>query len=205
MTAHGPGGEASPAEMANDASPLYRFAASIEAADRLDAAVVALLRLAEKAVPEGDVRDALHGRWLGHALHPMLTDFPLGTWMSASLLDLLGGRRSRTASRRLLTFGVAAAVPTIAAGLADYVSASPRQRRVGVVHAAVNSAAFTLYSASLLARRRDRHTVGVALGLAGGLTATAGGFFGGHLSLARDTGLRATEQTQEPVAPHDSR
>lgn len=188
--------------MTDDASSLYRFANAIEADDRLDPAVVALRRVAEAVVPDGDIRDALHGRWLGHALHPMLTDFPLGTWMSASLLDLVGGRRSRTASRRLLTFGLTAAVPTIAAGLADYLSASPRERRVGVVHAAVNSAAFTLYGASLVARRRDRHGLGVALGLAGGVTATVGGFFGGHLSTARDTGLRATEEAQEvPVAP----
>ncbi len=158
---------------------------------------MALRRVAENVVPDGYVRDALHGRWLGHALHPMLTDFPLGTWMSASLLDLVGGHRSRTASRRLLSFGVAAAVPTIAAGLADYLSSSQRERRVGVVHAAVNSAAFVLYGASLAARRRDRHGFGVALGLAGGITATAGGFFGGHLSPARDTGLRATEEAQD--------
>lgn len=188
--------------MADDASTLYRLATTIESAERLDGAVEALRRIADAVVPDGDARDALHGRWLGHALHPMLTDFPLGTWMSASLLDLVGGERSRTASRRLLTFGVAAAVPTIAAGLADYLSSTQRQRRVGVVHAAVNSTAFALYGASLAARHRDRHGVGVALGLAGGLTATAGGFFGGHLSLARDAGLRATEDAQDvAIAP----
>jgi hypothetical protein len=87
----------------------------------------------------------------------MLTDFPLGTWMSTSLLDLIGGRRSRTASRRLLTFGVVAAAPTVVTGLADYLSASDRQRRVAVVHAAVNTTALALYTGSLIARRRDRH------------------------------------------------
>lgn len=64
---------------------------------------------------------------------------------------------------------------------------------MGVVHAAVNSTALTLYALSYLARRRGRHARGVAYGVAGGVAATVGGFFGGHLSLARDTGLRATD------------
>src|SRR3954452_13514850 len=98
----------------------------------------------------------------------LLTDFPLGTWMSASLLDLVGGRQSRTASRRLITFGVAAALPTMAAGWTDWLAATRAQRRVGIVHAATNSTALSLYVASLAARRRGHHRPGVALGIAGG-------------------------------------
>lgn len=66
---------------------------------------------------------------------------------------------------------------------------------MGVVHAAVNTTAFVLYGASLIARRRKRG-VGIALGLLGGMTATAGGYLGGHLSMARDTGLRATASAE---------
>jgi hypothetical protein len=91
----------------------------------------------------------------------------------------------------------------------DGTSASPTlaHRRVAAVHAAVNTTALALYTASLIARRRDRHGAGVALGLAGGVTATAGGFLGGHLSLARDAGLRASraaldgEIVSEPPPP----
>jgi uncharacterized membrane protein len=183
--------------VADDSSRLYRLATSLEGVDRLDTPAAAVERLAARLLPGGSVRANLHGRWLGHALHPMLTDFPLGTWMSTSLLDLIGGRRSRTASRRLLTFGVVAAVPTVVTGLADYLSADDRQRRVAVVHAAVNTTALALYTASLIARRRDRHGAGVAFGLAGGVTATVGGFFGGHLSLARDAGRRASEAARD--------
>ena len=46
------------------------------------------------AVPAGPVKDALSGIWLGHALHPLLTDLPIGTWTSAVLLDWLGGGRA---------------------------------------------------------------------------------------------------------------
>jgi hypothetical protein len=57
---------------------------------------------ARGVVRPGPVRDALSGRALGHALHPLLTDLPIGTWTSASLLDALGGRgrRGRPARRR---------------------------------------------------------------------------------------------------------
>ena len=171
---------------------LYRIARSVEDDDRLEAPARSAAAVVSRLIPEGPVRRTLGGRWLGHALHPMLTDFPLGSWMSASLLDIIGGYRSRTASRRLLTFGLATAVPTVAAGWNDWLSASPRQRRVGIVHAGINTTAFALYGASLAARRRDRHGIGVALGITGGVAATVGGFFGGHLSLARDTGMRST-------------
>src|ERR671936_876851 len=35
------------------------------------------------------VRDFLHGTWLGHPLHPVLTDVPIGAWTTAVLLDAL--------------------------------------------------------------------------------------------------------------------
>ncbi len=112
--------------------------------------------------------------------------------MSASLLDVLPGSDDDRASQRLLAFGLLAAAPTVAAGLSDWLHADRRARRVGLVHAAVNSTAISLYGLSLLARRAGRRRIGVGLGLAGGVTATAGGFLGGHLSLATDTALRSS-------------
>jgi uncharacterized membrane protein len=119
-----------------------------------------------------------------------MTDFPLGTWMSASLLDLVGGRSARPAAQRLVGFGVAAAIPTAATGLAEWLRVDRATRRVGVVHATVNTTAMALYAASFVARRRGRHGPAVALGITGGVTATIGGYFGGHLSLARKAGTR---------------
>jgi uncharacterized membrane protein len=171
---------------------LYRAAVAIEDTQALDRPVRVLAPLAEATVGRERPKALLGGRWLGHALHPLLTDLPLGSWMSATLLDLVGGKRSETASERLLAFGVLAALPTAAAGWTDWVSASPRERRVGVVHAAVNTTALACYGASLAQRRRGRHGAGVALAIAGGSSAVVGGFLGGHLSLARDTGLRST-------------
>ena len=42
------------------------------------------------------VRNFLHGVWLGHPLHPVLTDIPVGAWTAAVILDLVDERRRRT-------------------------------------------------------------------------------------------------------------
>src|SRR4051794_30862074 len=76
----------------------------------------------DRLLPGGGVRDALHGVWLGHPLHPALTDVPIGCWTSAMLLDLAGGEESRTAARHLVGLGVLSAVPTVVSGASDYVA-----------------------------------------------------------------------------------
>ena len=53
---------------------------------------------AARLLPPGRARDALHGVWLGHPLHPVLVQVPVGTWLSASLLDAWPG--NETASGR---------------------------------------------------------------------------------------------------------
>ncbi|MFC7575242.1 hypothetical protein ACFQX8_24530 [Klenkia terrae] len=37
------------------------------------------------------VKDALHGTWLGHPLHPVLAQVPVGSWISAGVLDAVPG------------------------------------------------------------------------------------------------------------------
>jgi uncharacterized membrane protein len=160
----------------------------LEADDRLDGPARLLGSVADGVVRSEGVAGALRGTWLGHALHPLLTDFPLGAWMSASFLDLFGGADARRPAQRLVGFGLLAAAPTVAAGLAEWRDTAGGARRVGVVHAAVNTTATALYGASWIARRRRAHGVGVALGVGGGLVATLGGYFGGHLSLVRKIG-----------------
>jgi uncharacterized membrane protein len=160
----------------------------LEGDPRLDGLVRRLAPLADATVRSRRVADGLRGVWLGHALHPLLTDFPLGFWMSASLLDLVGGRQAEGPAQRLVAAGLVAAMPTWAAGLAEWRATEGGSRRVGSVHAAVNTTAVALYGCSYAARRRGRHGAAVALGVTGGIVATVGGYFGGHLSLVRKVG-----------------
>ena len=180
-------GEQAPA--AGSAPPsLVAAVRGLEDRPALDRPADALTALAERLLASARVDAALRGAWLGHALHPLLTDFPLGAWTSTSLLDLFGGRRSRPAATGLLAFGLATALPTAAAGVAEWRATAGGARRVGVVHAAVNTTALVLYTSSLAARLRGRQGRASLLSVVGGIVATAGGYLGGHLSLVRKVG-----------------
>jgi uncharacterized membrane protein len=157
----------------------------------LDAATGLAGPFADKLVSSPRRRDLLQGRWLGHAVHPMLTDLPIGFWTSATVLDVLGGKPSRPASTLLVALGIVSAVPTAATGLAEFAPLEQREKRVAVVHAASNTVALSFFTASLSARLRGQHWKGVALGMVGGLAATAGGYLGGHLTSARKVSSRS--------------
>src|SRR4051812_33813687 len=168
------------------ASPrLHQLAERIGAAAQLDGPAEAAAKWARDVIPRGPVKDTLSGTPLGHAIHPLLTDPPIGTWTSSLILDLFGGREARPASRRLIAAGVLASLPTALTGLNDWADTTPADapaRRIGAVHAVANVPALVLYSPSLAARSHDRHARGVALGLAGLGALTVGGQLGGHLS-----------------------
>ena len=160
-----------------------------EAAEALDRIAKPAHEVVTRLLPQGPLKEVLHGVWLGHPLHPLLTDLPVGFWTSSLMLDLVGGRRARPAADALVGLGVAAAVPTAVAGLADWSELNTPERRSGAVHAAANLAATALYTLSLLARSGGRRGRGVALGMAGAAAVSAGGFLGGHLTFRRGAGV----------------
>lgn len=176
----------------------------IESASELDRPAALLDRVADGVLSSPRLEGILRGDRFGHAVHPLLTDFPLGSFLSATLLDLFGGRRSRPAATGLIAFGLAMTLPTAASGLAEWRAAGTGSRRVGVVHAAVNTTAASCYLASLVARLRGRHRKGVLLAVAGGAAAWVGGYLGGHLSLVRKIGTSDPSYGPEPGPPSAS-
>jgi uncharacterized membrane protein len=170
------------ADMKELGASLRSWAEGFEDKSRLDGPARRLQGTVAILVGSGRRLNFLRGRWLGHSFHPLLTDFPLGAWASASFLDLFGRKDTRPAAEALVAFGLAAAIPTALAGLADWSEADRESRRVGVVHAGLNSAVAGFYASSLMAQRKEHHGVGVALGVCGGLLAWASGYLGGHLS-----------------------
>jgi nitrite reductase/ring-hydroxylating ferredoxin subunit/uncharacterized membrane protein len=171
---------------------LHHLVERIGALAGLDGPAEAVAKWVRGAIPRGPVKDALSGTPLGHPVHPLLTDLPIGTWTSAVVLDVVGGRAARPASRRLIATGIVAAVPAATTGLNDWADTTPASdgvRRIGGVHAVANVTALGLFAASLAARAGDRHGKGVALGLAGMGALAVGGHLGGHLSFARAVGV----------------
>ena len=157
----------------------------LEETAALDRPVQAVEPLVQRWFGTGARGAALRGEWLGHAVHPILTDVVLGTWTSASLLDVLGGRDSTAAAQRLVGAGLVAVGPTAWTGWAEWSVAGSREKRVGLVHAVANAVAINLYAASWFARRRGSHGRGVRLALAGAAVSGLGGYLGGHLAAAR--------------------
>jgi nitrite reductase/ring-hydroxylating ferredoxin subunit/uncharacterized membrane protein len=167
----------------------------LEQNSRLDRVVSAGQRAARLIRP-GKVRDALHGVWLGHPLHPALIQVSIGAWLSASIVDFTG--RNDKAARHLAAAGLTAAVPAALAGAADWSEQHEQQMRVGVVHAAGNLAAAGLYGASLGARGPR---LGRLLRLAGLAAVSASGLLGGHISFRLAGGANHAEEVPHLVKP----
>lgn len=147
--------------------------------------LVTPVRTVTRAVARGRSGEALRGEWLGHALHPLATDLPLGCWISSGLLDVIARRRAADASRQLVGLGLLFVPLTAASGLADWNELSnPRRRRVGLVHALGNGMVAVLYLLSWQRRRSGDQERGIAYGLGGGALAIVTGYLGGHLSFA---------------------
>jgi hypothetical protein len=162
----------------------------IESQRSLDTAARPLAVAADWLTSAPRRRDLLLGRWMGHAAHPFLTDIPIGSWTSASILDLLGGPTSRPAAELLTAVGTVSALPTVLTGLAEWSQTTGPARRIGVVHAASNAVAVGLYAASWSARHHGRQRRGALLALSGMTVATVGGYLGGHLISVRKISSR---------------
>src|SRR6266581_401197 len=142
-------------------SLFWDLAERVERIDALDRFSRPVRSVVYQLVPSGTpVKELLSGTWLGHPLHPVLTDVVLGTWTSAAMLDVVGGRDTRKAARRLIGLGVLAALPTAVAGLADWSDLRKGPQRVGMVHAAGNVATIGLMTLSWNARRRGKGLTG---------------------------------------------
>jgi nitrite reductase/ring-hydroxylating ferredoxin subunit/uncharacterized membrane protein len=158
----------------------------IEALDGLAGPAV---KVVKQVVGHGTVKDLVSGTWLGHPLHPLLSDVPIGLFTSATLLDLMAPGRSADAAQTLVGLGLLSALPTAVAGAADWSDSYGEDQRVGAVHAVSNVVGLLLFASSLGARRRGHRVAGTALGLAGMTSMAAGGYLGGYLSYSRGMGV----------------
>ncbi|GAA5187779.1 hypothetical protein GCM10023322_36870 [Rugosimonospora acidiphila] len=174
----------------------------LERANKLDRLTDPLSQRLQ-AVMKGRVRDALHGVWLGHPLHPTLVQVPVGAWVSAAVLDALPGM-NRCATV-LVGVGTASALPAMAAGWNDWSGLPAQPRRVGLVHALANGIGVGLYTASLIARLAGDQRMGRRLAYGGLGVASLGAYLGGHLTyrFAAAVNHAAPIEEQVPQGWHD--
>ena len=170
--------------------------------EALDPIAAAITSVVQRATSAALVKNALSGTWLGHQLHPLLTDVTIGAWVSATAIDGIGGEGGADSARRLTALGILAAVPTAASGLSDWSDTYGAEQRVGLVHAIGNTIAVGLQIGSFRVRRRGDRRLGAALSLAGLGVAGAAGYLGGHLVYGLGVGVnhvafehRSTEWT----------
>lgn len=157
----------------------------------------------EGGTPVRNAADVLHGTWLGHPLHPVLTDVVVGSLAMGALFDfaskLGGGRTAEQAADALTVIGAAAGIPTAITGLAD-LSAIPRPAAGhGLVHALANETAILIYLLSLRARKQGRRGKGIALSTLGMAVLTAGAYLGGHLVFGKRVGVNHTQRVTDPA------
>jgi nitrite reductase/ring-hydroxylating ferredoxin subunit/uncharacterized membrane protein len=181
----------------------------LEQADVLDAVARPLKDKVSTLFPHGVVKDTVSGTWMGHPLHPLMTDVPIGAWTSALVLDLVGGKGGAVGARKLVGIGVLTALPTAATGLADWSDTLGEERRVGLVHAVANVVAVGVYTMSWKARRRGERGRGVWLGMVGATVATVGGYLGGHLAWRQGVNVdrhawdHASDKWSDVIADND--
>lgn len=142
------------------------------------------------------IKNFLHGTWLGHPLHPVITDVPIGAWTAATVLDgleLCGEKKYTPGADAAIAVGLVGAVGAAVTGLTDWTGTTKERRKIGLMHGILNVGATALYLTSFLLRKR-KASRGTAIGLSmlGYGVSAAAAYLGGHLVYSEQTGVDHT-------------
>lgn len=148
------------------------------------------------------IKNFLHGTWLGHPLHVILTDVPIGAWTAAIAFDALesmtGRRAYGAAAEAAVTAGLVGAVGAATTGLTDWQDIDPPARRIGLVHGLLNIVSVSLFTSSLIARKRRSRSMGRSLAALGYAVSTMAAYLGGNLVYEQKIGVDHTAPDKLP-------
>lgn len=171
-----------------------------QASDAIQPAVSDAFKAAGPAGRE--VKNFLHGTWLGHPLHPVLTDVPIGAWTAALALDAvetISGREELGAGADVaIAVGLLGAAGSAVTGLTDWSETYGRARKVGLLHGLLNAGATALYATSLVMRRRKKRRAGLGVAMLGYAVSSAAAYLGGHLVYGEQVGVDHTAAQEMP-------
>ena len=168
---------------------LRRLTESIEHASVLDRAVDLDRKVVRALARPRALRQLLHGVPFGHPVHPLMVQVPLGAWISAAVLDLIGGKGNAKAAKTLVGVGLVSSGSASLAGYVDWSELDREQLRTGWVHQAVNWVGISLYGVSWWQRKHGNHGAGKAFGFAALAVVGVGGYLGGHLAYRQRAGV----------------
>jgi len=148
----------------------------------------------ELAGPVGQqVKNAVHGVWLRHPLHPVFTDVPIGAWTTGLVLDAIAARTNDPAMEQAadvaIGVGLAGAAGAAVTGLTDWSETSGRARRSGLIHGLLNIAATSLYATAFVLRKKGARSAGQSCALVGYTIALGAAWLGGDLVFDQGIGV----------------
>src|SRR5439155_8197033 len=148
----------------------------------------------ELAGPVGQrAKNAMHGVWLRHPLHPVFTDLPIGAWTTGLVLDAIAARTNDRAMAHAadvaIGVGLAGAAAAAVTGLTDWSETSGQPRRTGLIHGLLNIAATTLYATAFVLRKRGSRSTGQSCAFAGYTIALGAAWLGGDLVYDQRVGV----------------
>lgn len=170
-------------------------------AERLQPTIAAALGADGPVGPK--IADILHGTWLGHPLHVVLTDVPIGSWTAAAVLDALeemtGSRAIGRGADAAIAVGLVGAAGAAITGLADWSKIGGGQpRRIGLAHALLNATATACYFTSLCLRSTHSRRAGRRFALLGLIVSSVSAYLGGHLVFKEKIGIDHTADYSPP-------
>ena len=133
--------------------------------------------------PIRPIKDLLNGTWLGHPLHPVITDVPIGAFFVALFLDVVG---QPVGAFWAVVIGQLAMLAAIVTGLADYADTDGTARTRATLHGTVMVIGGALTAASIITRQAGTADGSLQTGLLllGFLVIGAGAYVGGEVVFA---------------------
>ena len=170
-----------------------------EAGDVLQPAVIKAYEAGGEAGQK--IKNFMHGTWLGHPLHPVITDVPVGAYTATAVLDgleLAGHSKYAAGADVTLGVGLVGALGSAVTGLTDWSGTSGKSRKIGLVHGMLNLGATVLYATSYFMRRsKGSRGTAIALAMTGYGISAAAAYLGGHLVFGEQVGVDHTATAAE--------
>lgn len=152
--------------------------------------------------PTRKIADLLHGTWLGHPLHAVLTDLTVGAWSFGALFDLIGelgdDDDARVTGDFLAKAGTLSAIPTALSGIADYSTVPKAATSTATLHGLLNTAILGMYVVSLNDRRNGNRKRATAMSASALGLALASAWLGGHLVYKHRVGPDNSQSEEGP-------